>query len=303
MSGRRTALLASVPLMLLVVVLILLAGNLGNVSFDPGALPAASLETSDEQSVISDGFPLIRFNVLRIILPLTALLALYAVYTSVRDRAFGRKLRSATITMIVILSLYLLSPLLRPPDREQEVSSQEATSSVVANLSDADSAPRATPNEPIDSSLESNWHILLTVSVILLLAFGLGVYSVLQHRNDRRRALLDPQGNPLDQLVEAAADAADRLRAGHDIRGVVRECYAQMVNILEPQIGSSACLTPREFAGALASVGLSSHHIDQLTHLFELVRYGDRPDKRFAAQALRCLDGIRQAYAATGATT
>jgi len=301
MSDRRAALFASIPLVLLVVILMLLAGNLGDVVFSPGALPAASYETSNEEITISGGYPtLSRFiNILKLIVPLAAVLALYATYTAIRNRSF-RVLRSATIAMIVMLSLYLLSPLLQPPDREEENTGQATTSSAVTVVSEENHASQAMADEPADSSLESNWHILLTVGVIVVLACGLAAYSVLQRRNNRRRTLLELQGEPLDELVGVAADAADRLRAGHDVRGVVRECYAQMVRILEPEVGSSICLTPREFSAALADAGMQSCHITQLTHLFELVRYGERPDDRFADQALRCLDGIQQAHATTG---
>jgi hypothetical protein len=56
-------------------------------------------------------------------------------------------------------------------------------------------------------------------------------------------------------------------------------------------------MTPREFEQYLSQSGLRDEHIQQLTHLFESVRYGARvPGQREEAEAITCLTAIVQAY-------
>ena len=113
---------------------------------------------------------------------------------------------------------------------------------------------------------------------------------------------------PLDGLIEQVGLAADRIRAGGDLRSEVIACYKEMVDILSRQATGFlpvSRLTAREFADHLRDAGMADEHIDRLTGLFELVRYGHRDDERFSDEALACLDAIRASYrpAAEGAAT
>ncbi|GAG32563.1 unnamed protein product, partial [marine sediment metagenome] len=56
-------------------------------------------------------------------------------------------------------------------------------------------------------------------------------------------------------------------------------------------------MTARELAAALHRVGFTARHVDQLTEIFELVRYGNRSGQPLAERAVGCLEAIRKAYA------
>jgi hypothetical protein len=56
-------------------------------------------------------------------------------------------------------------------------------------------------------------------------------------------------------------------------------------------------MTPREFERQLAAAGLRDEHIQQLTSLFERVRYGARrTGERDERAAIACLTAIVQTY-------
>lgn len=137
---------------------------------------------------------------------------------------------------------------------------------------------------PLSLTLAS---ILLVISAVMLV-----------RRGTARRSTPRISIPELDELVEAVTAAADRIRFGEDAAGVVQRCYATMVKILSRRSDvDPTYLTPREFAHSLQRAGLRIQHVEQLTSMFELVRYGGRSDDRFAEQAIGCLDVVRAAYA------
>jgi hypothetical protein len=57
-----------------------------------------------------------------------------------------------------------------------------------------------------------------------------------------------------------------------------------------------AAMTPAEFAAALKGQGLPEMAVEELTHLFEAVRYGrQKPGPAAEAQAVACLNAIIEA--------
>jgi hypothetical protein len=83
---------------------------------------------------------------------------------------------------------------------------------------------------------------------------------------------------PAIQIGNAARQALQRLDYGQDWRLVILNCYRDMVRILDEQrsIQRQLGMTPREFGLALEGLGIPGLPVKGLTHLFELVRYGDR---------------------------
>jgi hypothetical protein len=76
----------------------------------------------------------------------------------------------------------------------------------------------------------------------------------------------------------AAGRAVDRLEADTDTDDVDNEVYRtwrEMTDLLE--VDRPATSTPGEFAEAAVAVGLGREDVDELTRLFEDVRYGDVP--------------------------
>jgi hypothetical protein len=104
--------------------------------------------------------------------------------------------------------------------------------------------------------------------------------------------------NPLDELAQEAQVALDALQAGADVHDTVMRCYFEMVRILSEQRGlrRGEAMTPREFEADLKAAGLPATHIEQLTRLFEAVRYGARiADEAEEREAVACLSAIVEA--------
>jgi hypothetical protein len=98
-----------------------------------------------------------------------------------------------------------------------------------------------------------------------------------------------------EQLALQAKQALSSLQSGEDVRSVVIRCYEGMSQILEKEkhITRAAAMTPQEFVRLLVQKGLPQAPIKTLTHLFEDVRYGNRPTgKREEDLALLSLSEI-----------
>lgn len=108
-----------------------------------------------------------------------------------------------------------------------------------------------------------------------------------------------PAQNNLDRSAAAAIKA---LEEGGDISNVILRCYKEMADLLmsERGIEREDFLTPREFESSLVEKGVPAEPMHELTRLFELVRYGDKPiaetDRRVAIDSLREIQAaVRQA--------
>ena len=141
-------------------------------------------------------------------------------------------------------------------------------------------------------------------STVVLIAIGLSVLFVggaflaaRAYLAKRRRTGKPIELSELNELVHSVDAAASRLRAGDDPRTVVLFCYREMVDILSRR-GRIVHehLTPREFADSLVNAGMAEHHVDELTEVFELVRYGERGGQGLADRAMISLEAIRDAY-------
>jgi hypothetical protein len=107
-----------------------------------------------------------------------------------------------------------------------------------------------------------------------------------------------PPAGSLEQLAREAQDAIDALQAGADVKDTVMRCYFEMSRVLSEQRGvrRAETMTPREFENRLRGVGLPEASIEQLTRLFEGVRYGARvPDEEEERQAIACLTAVVEA--------
>ena len=94
----------------------------------------------------------------------------------------------------------------------------------------------------------------------------------------------------------AAGRAADRIEAEADVENAVFRAWREMTGGLE--VANPASSTPAEFAAAAVDAGMDREDVDELTGLFEAVRYGgfdaDEARERRAVAALR---NIERTYA------
>lgn len=95
----------------------------------------------------------------------------------------------------------------------------------------------------------------------------------------------------------AAGRAADRIDdAGSDVDNEIYRAWREMTERLEVDRPDSS--TPREFAAAAVEAGIDREHVDELTGLFEAVRYGDvETTPEMEARAVDVLRRIEDEYA------
>ncbi|SDX59070.1 DUF4129 domain-containing protein [Halobellus clavatus] len=98
------------------------------------------------------------------------------------------------------------------------------------------------------------------------------------------------------EVGRAAGAAADRLEGDADVGNEVYRAWVEMTAHLDVERPASS--TPGEFAAAAVDAGMDPDDVDELTHLFEAVRYGDEgvTDAR-AERAVAALRRIESAYA------
>jgi len=148
------------------------------------------------------------------------------------------------------------------------------------------------------------WSIALAASAVSLLILGLGTFLVIRwlafHKIvEQRRSELASLEAEQQAIAEQAAETASRIRKGKPLQGEVIRCYREMDRLLSKRRNiKPTYLTAREFANSLAELGIQAEHIQQLTELFELVRYGERNDRSMATDALACLDKLQSEYGA-----
>ena len=90
----------------------------------------------------------------------------------------------------------------------------------------------------------------------------------------------------------AAGRAADRLEEGTDVDNEVYRAWREMTGLLE--VTNPETKAPREFATAAVEAGMDPKDVDELTRLFEDVRYGGRAatdeDERRAIDVFRRIE-------------
>ena len=140
------------------------------------------------------------------------------------------------------------------------------------------------PGEPEVSNFLS-----FGIGILLLSLLGIGGYLLY------RRLIRNRQPQPLEGVREAAEKALKQAGAGEGLRNTVIRCYAEMVSVLHEKRGIDrrASMTPREFEARLISAGFPGEAVDQLTWLFERVRYGSKElTEEEESEALHSLESI-----------
>jgi hypothetical protein len=146
------------------------------------------------------------------------------------------------------------------------------------------------PEPPPFIQQPPGWFLILAKVLLLVLIFG-GIYLIWRR--------LRPKSDPKAVVVKNVRQALSDLESGSELKDVVIRCYSKMCQELQKTRGvrRDQAMTPREFENHLANAGITSVHIQQLTLLFEDVRYGTKPtDTTTQYKAIQSLEAILQAY-------
>ena len=107
-------------------------------------------------------------------------------------------------------------------------------------------------------------------SIVILLLLSGFVYFLY------RKILIINKNNRKTTIKEVTEKALNSIYEGSDIPDIIIRCYNDMVICLQKEMGiiRSVSMTPSEFKSQLMRKGLPEKDLEQLTALFERVRYG-----------------------------
>lgn len=306
MNERRARWAAAAALVAVLAASILLAGGLGAVPFHDGrafdekevVAPAAGPSTAGSSAWSTE-------DLLLSLVPIAAVLSLVLWSVLAKKPAGGQRRTTWRIYLGVAFGLIALAFAAhnRVADRLAEDDAATFASAAItarpvpfdATLSEPDALPEAGEAEA------------RATSALLFAAFGtiavvaVAAIAIPALRREHREAASPATASAA--AAGAAHAALDGLRFGRDAAGVVEVCYRDVMRALAQAAGQDArALTPREFALRLASAGYGGPPLVELTELFELVRYGGRPDALFAARARACFAALADPLGASGAT-
>ena len=148
--------------------------------------------------------------------------------------------------------------------------------------------------------------VFLTPLVGFVVLVGLGVAAVVLTRGDEPE---DPSTEPtelremrdLQGVGAAAGRAAEELVADESFENAVYEAWTRMTRSLS--VENPETTTPGEFADHAVAAGVDPGDVEELTRLFEVVRYGQTPvtdDRRERARS--ALERIEATYAGDDGT-
>jgi len=133
--------------------------------------------------------------------------------------------------------------------------------------------------------------VLVAAAAVVVRATG-DQYDDLEEDEDE-----EDEGPDVTDLAEAAGAAADRLEKHNaDVDNAVYRAWWEMTQLLDVPNPDSA--TPGEFAEAAIEVGMGRDHVEELTTLFEEVRYGKRDASSREEHAIEVFRTIESEYGA-----
>ena len=271
--------------------LILLIGSLDELTFQPGKHLPRSEAVDEDAAITRPTIPKLspRDRLYASILGGLTLISVVCVF-------IFRKLRRQLLQYLFMLIAFIL------PLTLGILFFGQLFSSWFQRHSSGEVSP---PVPVIPQSLLANpptWSLALAAGAISVVVLGLGAFlairwfafrEVVEQRNSELADLEAEQ----QAIAEQAAETASRIRRGKPLQGEVIRCYQEMDRLLSKRRNiKPTYLTAREFADSLTTLGIQTEHIQQLTDLFELVRYGDRDDQSMASKALACLDKLQSEY-------
>jgi hypothetical protein len=267
--------------------LILLAGSLSTLKFDPGH-PISFKEVAPEvvNETVQDDWMRSLLAVFRVVLILGwVLLPIYLIMLIFSKEARKRFLRDMIMVLPILILLYLLSA-----SRATEKLAEGLN--LKMNGDDLNQAENlAGANRPPEFVPPPEWVTTLTIVVIavVIALIAAGIIYVFWKRSRERTH------GPIRRVEMEAQAALDAIETGGDLREAILRCYLQMIEALKEFRGiyRDRDMTPHEFEVFLSNRGMPQEPVHQLTQLFEQVRYGAHsPGRREEQIAVSSLSAI-----------
>jgi hypothetical protein len=265
-----------------IVALLLLSSSLTTLELLPGKpFPWGLLRMERETAPLamgSEGDARL-FAILRIAIWIMLLaLIIYMVFTKE-----GRK-RALRIILQLLLFMLLMSFVL-----ERQAALIQNSQGAMTGLSPMEEMPFEEPPEFIPGDMRDLTNTLSLALAVVLTVIILSALYILWRRNRL------PKDDTLTELAREAQDALDAIQAGGSVKNAVIRCYVEMSRVIAEKrnIQRGSTMTSHEFEEHLVKAGFPKASIQQLTHLFEDARYGDRdPGPAEEQRAVACLSAI-----------
>ncbi|MBN1371332.1 MAG: DUF4129 domain-containing protein [Anaerolineaceae bacterium] len=267
-------------LILFTAVLALIAAVLPRLELEPGApLPrvdnglfavGVSGEGQYSDYKVNDFF----FSLLMTML---VVVALWAIYQAIRGTPWfdlRKRLLRSIAACLAVFGVLALIVLMIPTGEVMELGQEAVPTPMVIEAVLLDEPP---------PSLKWVVGIVLAVGAALVAAW------IIRTRPAPNQALL--------QIELEAEKARQALLAGESLREVILQCYRKMSNALQEDHGieRQAYMTTGDFERLLAAEGFPAAPVQQLTSLFNFVRYSRwQPGLEDELKATACLEAIIQ---------
>lgn len=278
-------------LSLAIIVMLILSGGLSKLVLSPGQPFSLGGGWRSELSAY-DTSPLgeVLVTILRIAFTLALLMLPFTIiYLIISPEARKKALRDFIMMATFILIYYLLSRA-----RTQLMGRESEQRLGEGMLEMGEQGIQELAPLPEFAADPPRWLIFIA-SLGLALIVAAVVISIV--RNLRRRSQPSEE-NTLEQLAQDAEDAVKAIQGGADLKNTVIRCYFEMSQVVNKERGLQRKreMTAREFEQYLEKAGLPNGPVQQLTRLFEDVRYGMKsPGDREERQAIASLTAIIKA--------
>lgn len=272
LEDRRVILVLSI---LTILSLILISNSLTGMDFLPSQpigrnTPAQPAVDLDRESFVVVMESMISAPLWKQIVFFVGVFLLTAVIASFLDPKLRRKIlyiffRVTLFTLAVLYLLKLKPDLFADLFRQFEGVVEDAASSSQTDI----------PPPVFEPPQGSNWvSILIGVGIIALSMILLS--RVYQYWTELQQARRRAVSMPLKEIAVIARESLGRLRTETNYENAIIECYDRMSNAVAKKrnLHRVYAMTPSEFAVNLMRAGLPRTPVENLTRLFESVRYG-----------------------------
>lgn len=266
--------------------MILLAGGMNGLSFEEGEPIPTEMMTVEENQMPFSAASDIFVTLMRGLLSLSIIiLPLYIILLIFDKKTRKRLLSDLPLIFLLILALILV--------REAAQRSGPNIIRDPALLEQSTEAPVDIMAQPEIPEVPQGFVNIATVVVVLAIFVAIaGVFWIV------RLTLRKEKAATIKAITEEVQEALDSLYAGGDLRETILLCYQRMLSAVSKQrnITRPIDMTPSEFGQVLVTKGLPARPVNELTHLFELVRYSQRPaGPKEHQQAIHSLTSIMNA--------
>jgi hypothetical protein len=218
-------------------------------------------------------------------LGLVVLLVMLAYVLRYYRRAFGVALAATVLLGVSYLLIQLLITLAAPPDPWVL---PPGDGRIFGGAGGGGGGDTTSPPSP---SL-----VLLLVLAFVLVGTAVGLRGTGTEDGDEATDGNAGQNTDVAAVGRVAGRAADRIEREADVDNEVYRAWREMTALLD--VDRSGTSTPGEFAAAAVEAGLGREDVDELTRLFEDVRYGERrPSAERERRATAVLRRIEDRYA------